>query len=64
MFGRQRISSVTFEQVEVCLAEMIGAGRAASTVHNHHVALNKVEGMTGIEPAPSVWKTLRVSLRA
>lgn len=42
VFGRQRISSVTSEAVESWLAEMIGAGLSASTVHNHHVALNKV----------------------
>jgi len=41
-FGKQRIAAVTSEQVEAWLGEMVAAGRASSTVHNHFVALNKV----------------------
>jgi integrase len=41
-FGKQRIASVTSQQVEKWIGELVNAGRAPSTIHNHYAALNKV----------------------
>ncbi|SBN62773.1 Site-specific recombinase XerD [Curtobacterium sp. 9128] len=41
-FGKRRISTITSEEVEAWVADLIASGRASSTVRNHFIALNKV----------------------
>lgn len=41
-FGERRISTMTSEEVEAWVADLIATGRASSTVRNHFIALNKV----------------------
>lgn len=41
-FGSRRIASVTSEQVEAWVADLVASGRQPSTVRNHFIALHKV----------------------
>lgn len=42
VFGKKRIAAVTSLEVEKWIGDLLSAGRASSTIHNHYVALNKV----------------------
>lgn len=41
-FGMRQISTITSEELEAWVADLIASGRASSTVRNHFIALNKV----------------------
>lgn len=42
VFGKKRIAAITSQEVQRWVNDLVAAGKAPNTVHNHFVALNKV----------------------